>query len=105
MLATDITTPRYPKYDLPIGRYAHLVLRCFDGRLDEQRERFAALVKAGSTDPNVHNNFGYVLARSGDPQAAVASFLKAIELAPAGSAFSLQRGDDLSAARRGGEGT
>jgi lysophospholipase L1-like esterase len=82
MLATEITTPRYPKYDLPIGRYAHLVLRCFEGRLDEQRARFAALVKAGSTDPNVHNNFGYVLARTGDPKAAIASFLKAIELAP-----------------------
>jgi lysophospholipase L1-like esterase len=82
MLATDITTPRYPKYDLPIGRYAHLVLRCFEGRLDEQRQRFATLVKAGSTDPNVHNNYGYVLARTGDPQAATASFLKAIELAP-----------------------
>ena len=82
MVATDITTPRYPKYDRPIGRYAHLVLRCFEGRLDEQRQRFAALVKAGSTDPVVHNNYGYVLAQSGDPQAAVASFLKAIELAP-----------------------
>ena len=66
MLATEITTPRYPKYDEPIGRYAHLVLRCFEGRLDEQRERFAAQVKAGTTDANVHNNYGYVLARSGD---------------------------------------
>ncbi len=82
MLATEITTPRYPKYDLPIGRYAHLVLRCFEGRLDEQRARFAALVMAGSMDPNVHNNFGYVLARTGDPKAAIASFLNAIELAP-----------------------
>ncbi len=82
MLATDITNPRYPKYDEPIGRYAHLVLRCFEGRLDEQRERFAALIKAGTTDANVHNNFGYVLARSGDAQGAVAPFLKAIELAP-----------------------
>lgn len=82
MLDTDITAPRYPKFDLPIERYSHLVLRCFDGRLNEQGERFAALVKAGTTDPNVHNNFGYVLARSGDARAALAAFLKAIELAP-----------------------
>ncbi len=68
------------------------MLRCFDGRLDEQRERFVSLVKAGSTDPNVHNNYGYVLAQSGDPKAATASFLKAIELAPEVSQFHYNAG-------------
>jgi lysophospholipase L1-like esterase len=82
LLNTDITAPRYPKYDLPIGRYANQVVRCFDGRLDEQRERFSKLVESGSKDPYVYNNFGYVLARSGDAQAALSAFLKAIELAP-----------------------
>jgi lysophospholipase L1-like esterase len=82
LLNTDITAPRYPKYDLPIGRYASQVVRCFDGRLDEQRQRFSKLVESGSKDPYVYNNFGYVLARSGDAQAALSAFLKAIELAP-----------------------
>jgi lysophospholipase L1-like esterase len=82
LLNTDITASRYPKYDLPIGRYANQVVRCFDGRLDEQRERFSRLVDSGSKDPDVYNNFGYVLARSGDAQAALSAFLKAIELAP-----------------------
>lgn len=82
LLNTDVTAPRYPKYDFPIGRYANHVVRCFEGHLDEQRALFSALVQGGSADPNVHNNFGYVLARSGDPRAALAEFLKAIELAP-----------------------
>jgi lysophospholipase L1-like esterase len=82
LLNTDITAPRYPKYDLPIGRYAGQVVRCFDGHLEEQRERFSRLVESGATDPDVYNNFGYVLARSGDAQAALKAFLKAIELAP-----------------------
>ena len=82
VLNTDITAPRYPKYNLPIERYADQVVRCFDGRLDEERARFARLVQGGSTDPYVHNNFGYVLARSGDAQGALAAFLRAIELAP-----------------------
>jgi lysophospholipase L1-like esterase len=92
MLATDTTMPRYPKYDLPIGRYARLVLRCFEGHLDEQRARFAALVEAGSMDPNVHNNYGYVLARSGNANAAIKSFLNAIELAPKTSQFHYNAG-------------
>jgi lysophospholipase L1-like esterase len=82
LLNTDITAPRYPKYGLPIGRYASQVVRCFDGRLDEQRGRLSKLVESGSKDPYVYNNFGYVLARSGDAQAALSAFLKAIELAP-----------------------
>ncbi|MBI5323390.1 GDSL-type esterase/lipase family protein [Bradyrhizobium sp.] len=82
LLNTDITAPRYPKYDLPIGRYANQVVLCFDGRLDEQRERFSKLVESGTGDPDVYNNYGYVLARSGDAQAALAAFRKAIELAP-----------------------
>jgi lysophospholipase L1-like esterase len=82
LLNTDITAPRYPKYDLPIGRYANRVVRCFEGRLDDQRERFARLVQSGTTDSVVYNNYGYVLARSGDAHAALAAFLKAIELAP-----------------------
>src|SRR5262245_1894316 len=82
LLNTDVTAPRYPKYDLPIGRYASQVVRCFDGRLDEQRERFSKLAESGTKGPDVYNNFGYVLARSGDAQAALSAFLKAIELAP-----------------------
>lgn len=82
LLNTDVTALRYPKYEFPIRRYANHVVRCFDGHLDEQRERFSRLVESGSRDPNVHNNFGYVLARSGDAQAALPDFLKAIELAP-----------------------
>src|SRR5215468_2599834 len=82
LLDTDVTAPRYPKYDLPIGRYASQVVRCFDGRLAEQRERFSKLVQSGAKGPDVYNNFGYVLARSGDGEAALAAFLKAIELAP-----------------------
>jgi lysophospholipase L1-like esterase len=82
LLDTDITAPRYPQYDLPIGRYASQVLRCFDGRLDQQRERFSKLVEGGTKDPDVYNNFGYVLARSGDARAALSAFLRAIELAP-----------------------
>jgi len=82
LLDTDVTAPRYPKYDLPIGRYANQVVRCFGGRLAEQRERFSKLVESGAKGPDVYNNFGYVLARSGDGEAALAAFLKAIELAP-----------------------
>lgn len=82
LLNTEITAPRYPKYERPIGRYANQVVRCFDGRIDEQRERFSQLVQAGTGDADVYNNFGYVLARSGDPQAALAAFLKAAEMAP-----------------------
>jgi lysophospholipase L1-like esterase len=82
LLSTDVTAPRYPKYDLPIGRYAAQVVRCFDGRLDEQRERFSKLVESGTKDPGVYNNFGYVLARAGDGEAALSAFLTAIELAP-----------------------
>jgi len=82
LLNTEITAPRYPKYDLPIARYANQVVRCFEGWLDDQRERFSKLVESSSKDPDVYNNFGYVLARSGDTQAALAAFLKAIELAP-----------------------
>jgi lysophospholipase L1-like esterase len=82
LLNTDITAPRYPKYDLPIGRYANQVVRCFDGHLDEQRERFARLVESGTKDPDVYNNYGYVLARSGDAKAMLSAFLKAIELSP-----------------------
>jgi lysophospholipase L1-like esterase len=82
LLNTEITAPRYPKYDLPIGRYANQVVRCFNGRLDEQRERFSRLVESGAKDPDVYNNYGYVLARSGDAKSALAAFLKAIELAP-----------------------
>ena len=82
MLNTEITAPRYPKYDLPIGKFANQVVRCFEGRLDDQRERFSRLVESGTTYPDVYNNFGYVLARSGDAQAALSAFLKAIELSP-----------------------
>ena len=82
LLSTEVTAPRYPKYEFPIGRYANHVVRCFDGHLDEQRERFSRLVETGSKDPNVHNNFGYVLARTGNAQAALKAFLKAIELSP-----------------------
>lgn len=82
LLDTDITASRYPKYDRPIGRYAGQVVRCFDGHLDEQRERFSRLVESGTKNPDVYNNFGYVLARSGDAQGALDAFLKAIELAP-----------------------
>ena len=38
-----------------------------------------ALVEAGSMDPNVHNNYGYVLARSGNANAAIKSFLNATD--------------------------
>ena len=65
----------------PIARYAYQVVRCFEGRFADQRERFAAL-PGGSTDAVIYNNYGYALARSGDPQGALAAFLKAIELAP-----------------------
>lgn len=82
LLGTDITAPRYPKYDLPIGRYAHQVVSCFDGRLDEQRERFAKLVEGGTQNADAYNNYGYVLARSGDAPGALKMVLKAIELAP-----------------------
>lgn len=82
LLDTDITAPRYPKYDLPIRRYANQVVRCFEGRLDEQRERFSRLVESGAKDPDVYNNYGYVLARSGDVPGALKAFLKAIELSP-----------------------
>jgi lysophospholipase L1-like esterase len=82
LLNTDITALRYPQYDLPIQRYANHVLRCFDGRLDEQRERFAKLAQSGTKDPDVYNNLGYLLARSDDAQAALSAFLRAIELAP-----------------------
>ena len=82
LLETDITAPRYPKYDLPIGRYASQVVRCFDGRLDEQRARFSKLVESRTRDADAYNNFGYVLARSGEAKPALAAFLKAIELAP-----------------------
>jgi lysophospholipase L1-like esterase len=82
LLDTDMTAPRYPKYDLPIGRYASQVVRCFDGRLDDQRERFSKAVEGGTKDPDVYNNYGYVLARSGDAKSALAAFRKAIELAP-----------------------
>ena len=82
LLNTDITAPRYPKYDQPIARYANQAVRCFEGRLDEQRERFSRLAESGSKDAIVYNNFGYVQVRSGDAQAAIAAFLKAIELSP-----------------------
>jgi len=82
LLNTDITAPRYPKYDLPIGRYASQVVRCFDGHLEEQRGRLSRLVESGTKNPDVYNNFGYVLARTGDAQAALKAFLKATELAP-----------------------
>jgi len=82
LLDTDVTAPRYPKYDLPIGRYAGQVVRCFDGHLADQRERLSSLVAGGSKDPDVYNNLGYVLARSGDAKAALPALLKAIELAP-----------------------
>ncbi|MFO1110949.1 MAG: GDSL-type esterase/lipase family protein [Bradyrhizobium sp.] len=82
LLDTDITAPRYPKYDLPIGRYAAQVVRCFDGHIDEQRQHFSKLVESGASDPDIHNNYGYVLARSGDARGALKAFLRAIELAP-----------------------
>lgn len=82
LLDTDITAPRYPKYDRPIARYAGQVVRCFDGRLDEQRERFERLIASGNSDPDAYNNYGYVLARAGDGQGALTAFLKAISLAP-----------------------
>jgi lysophospholipase L1-like esterase len=92
LLNTDITAPRYPKYDRPIGRYANQVVRCFDGRLDEQRGRFSRLVESGTKDPDVYNNFGYLLARSGDAQAALTAFLRAIELAPSVPHFHYNAG-------------
>jgi tetratricopeptide (TPR) repeat protein len=58
------------------------VVRCFDGRLEEERARFSKLAASGATDPDVYNNYGYVLARSGEAQAALEAFLKAIKLAP-----------------------
>jgi tetratricopeptide (TPR) repeat protein len=39
-------------------------------------------VQGGATDPGVYNNFGYVLARSGEAPSALPAFLTAIELAP-----------------------
>jgi lysophospholipase L1-like esterase len=92
LLDTDITAPRYPKYDLPIGRYATQVVRCFDGRLDEQRERFAKLVADGTRNADVYNNYGYALARSGDAQGALKAFLRAIELAPKAPHFHYNAG-------------
>jgi len=82
ILNTEVTAIRYPKYDFPIARYANQVVRCFEGRLVDQRERFSRLVESGSRDAVVYSNFGYVLARSGDTEAALSAFLKAIELAP-----------------------
>ncbi|MCP4621771.1 MAG: tetratricopeptide repeat protein [Bradyrhizobium sp.] len=82
LLDTEVTAPRYPKYDQPIARYANQVVRCFEGRLDQQRERFSKLVEGGTKDADVYNNYGYVLAQSGDVKSALAAFLKAIELAP-----------------------
>ena len=82
LLDTEVMAPRYPKYNRPIGRYANHVLRCFEGRLDEQRAAFSRLAANGSTDQDVYNNFGYLLARSGDAQGALKAFRRAIELAP-----------------------
>jgi lysophospholipase L1-like esterase len=92
ILNTEVTSSRYPKYDFPIARYTTQVLRCFEGRLVDQRERFSRLVETGSKDAVVYNNLGYVYAQSGDKDSALSAFLNAIHLAPNVGAFHYNAG-------------
>jgi lysophospholipase L1-like esterase len=92
ILNTEVTSSRYPKYDSPIAKYGTQVLRCFEGRFLDQRERLSRLAENGSTDAVVYNNLGYVYAQSGDTNNALTTSLKAIRLAPNVAAFHYNAG-------------
>ncbi len=101
LLNTEVTSSRYPKYDFPIAKYADQVLRCFEGRLAEQRQLMHRLIERGVKDAVLYNNLGYVHARSGDDDPALRAFLEAIRLAPTVAAFHYNAG--LLYRRLGGE--
>jgi lysophospholipase L1-like esterase len=92
LLATETTSVRYPKPDLPIARYARGALACFDGRLVEQEDRLRRLGEAGSAPGVVYNNLAYVRALGGDDGEALDLVLHAIEKEPGAPEFHYNAG-------------